>query len=62
MKLMETNHFCIRKALLSNYRTLSNYLKLVTLRNLFLSMSFTVSIQVCVFPLNMCDIIIHAAQ
>ena len=34
--------------------------ELVTLHN-FLSVSFIVSVQVCIFPLNMCDIIIYVA-
>ena len=34
----------------------------MTLRNFFSSVSFIVSVQVCTFPLNMCDIIIYVTQ
>ena len=34
---------------------------LVTLRNFFLSVSFIVSVNVCIFPLNMPDIVIYVA-
>ena len=40
----------------------SRYVQLVTLHNFFLSVSFIVSVQVGIFPLNMCDIIIYIAR
>ena len=50
MKLTETHHFCVRKSLLSG--------------NVFspTSASSTLSIQVCIFSLNMDDIIIYVAR
>ena len=50
MKLTETHHFCVRKSLLSG--------------NVFspTSASSTLSIQVCIFSLNMDDIVIYVAR
>ena len=62
MKLTKTHHFYVRKALLSNYLNLPNYLNQSNSTTFSYPLSFIVSIQVRIFPLNMRNRIIYVAR
>ena len=62
LQLTQTRHFCVLKVLLSNYFNLSLITFISHITQLLLIFKFTVSIQVRIIPLNMCEMVIYLTR